>query len=68
MRECKSISLRRLNKAIAHFGAHRIILGSDTPYGKDNLRLNVQRIKDLSISEQDKQLIFGENLQTILGC
>jgi predicted TIM-barrel fold metal-dependent hydrolase len=57
----------RLQLALKHFGASRIILGSDTPYGNDNLRLNIERIKSLSISDEDKAQILGLNMRRILG-
>jgi predicted TIM-barrel fold metal-dependent hydrolase len=60
------ISIKRLQKAIEHFGAHKIILGSDTPYGKDNLKMNIQRIRSLPIPGADKKLILGENIQKLL--
>jgi predicted TIM-barrel fold metal-dependent hydrolase len=61
------ISLQRLNKALHHFGARRLILGSDTPYGKDNLRLNLERVKALPISDEEKDSILGRNMQNLLG-
>jgi uncharacterized protein len=61
------ISLQRLNKALRHFGAQKIVLGSDTPYGKDNLRLNLERVKALPISDEEKDLILGRNLHNLLG-
>ncbi len=60
------ISIKRLTKAIACFGAQKIIFGSDTPYGKESLRINLQRVKSLSRSEEEKQGILGENLQKLL--
>jgi predicted TIM-barrel fold metal-dependent hydrolase len=60
------ISLTRLKKAIAHFGARRIVMGSDVPYGKDNLRRNIRRVQELSISAEEKALILGDNIQRIL--
>lgn len=61
------ISLQRLNKALHHFGARKLILGSDTPYGKDNLRLNLERVKALPISDEEKESILGRNMQYLLG-
>lgn len=60
------ISIKRLMKAIDYFGAHRIVLGSDTPYGRNNLRVNIQRVQNLSIPEEDKKQILGLNMQRIL--
>lgn len=61
------ISLKRLQKAVDHFGAHKIVLGSDTPYGRNNLKLNIQRVHSLPISEEEKKLILGTNMQKLLN-
>ena len=61
------ISIPRLKKAIKFFGAHRILLGSDTPYGQDNLKLNLARVRDLAISDEEKRLILGENMKKLLS-
>jgi predicted TIM-barrel fold metal-dependent hydrolase len=60
------VSSQAVNKAINHFGADKIILGSDTPYGRNSLPLNIERVKMLSISEEAKEMILGKNLQTLL--
>lgn len=60
------VSRDRLLQAIDHFEANKIILGSDSPYGKDNLRRNVHRVRELRLSEADTQLILGGNLQRML--
>jgi predicted TIM-barrel fold metal-dependent hydrolase len=60
------ISLVRLEQAIACFGAQRIVMGSDIPYGKDNLRRNIQRVQALGISTEEKELILGQNILKIL--
>ncbi len=48
-------------------GAQKIVLGSDTPYGKDNLRLNLKQVKALPISDEEKDLILGRNLHNLLN-
>jgi predicted TIM-barrel fold metal-dependent hydrolase len=60
------ISLVRLQKALDYYGAQRLILGSDTPYGVESLRKNIERVRALALSEEDKALILGGNLQRIL--
>lgn len=60
------ISTERLQNAIAQAGADKILLGSDTPYGKNNLQINIQRINNLPISEEKKALIKGENMHRLL--
>ena len=61
------ISDYRIKKAIDFVGAHRILFGTDTPYGaKDNLSRNLNRIKSLDISDNDKALILGLNMKRLL--
>ena len=60
------ISVQRLMKAIKHFGAQRILLGSDTPYGENNLQLNIERIRSLEITDEEKNLILGYNMNELL--
>lgn len=57
---------KRVLKAIDFFGSDKIIMGSDTPYGKGNLRNNIDRIKNLDISTEEKDLILGENIRKLL--
>ena len=60
------VSIKRLNKALKHFGASRILLGSDTPYGRNNLELNIEKVKNLDITVEKKDLILGENMRKLL--
>ena len=60
------ISKQRLMKAIRYFGAERVVLGSDTPYGRDNLERNIDRVKNLDISDEEKLLILGGNMKRLL--
>jgi hypothetical protein len=60
------VSIRRLKKAIQHFGAKRILMGSDTPYGQNNLELNIKRIRTLNIPDEEKNLILGNNMKKLL--
>jgi predicted TIM-barrel fold metal-dependent hydrolase len=52
--------------AIKIFGAERVVLGSDIPYGQDNLKTNIDRIKNLDISDEEKYSILGENMKKLL--
>ncbi len=61
------ISEQRILKAIHLFGANRVLLGSDTPFGKDNLKHNIQRVQHLPISQEEKDLILGNNFQALLN-
>ncbi|MBT3382559.1 MAG: amidohydrolase [Prolixibacteraceae bacterium] len=60
------ISTKRLMDAIKFAGASNITFGTDTPYGKQNLKKNIDRIKSLDISSKEKELIFGENMRKLL--
>jgi len=60
------VSINRLKKAINHFGANRILLGSDIPYDQNNLQLNIDRITNLNIKSEDKKLMLGENMKRLL--
>jgi predicted TIM-barrel fold metal-dependent hydrolase len=51
-----------VHEALRVFGADRLLLGSDTPYGTDNLRKNIERILRLSLSDEEKRLILGSNM------
>ncbi len=59
-------SNKRVLKAINYFGADKIIMGSDTPYGKNNLQKNIDRVKGLKIESDEKDMILGENLKRLL--
>jgi predicted TIM-barrel fold metal-dependent hydrolase len=61
------ISKKRLLSAINHYGADRILFGSDVPYGRNNQKLNIDRINSLNISEVDKEKILGNNIKEILN-
>jgi predicted TIM-barrel fold metal-dependent hydrolase len=48
-------------------GIEKILFGTDTPYGaKDNIHKNLDRIKSFDISNEDKQLILGLNMKSLL--
>lgn len=57
---------KRVLKAIKYFGADKILMGSDTPYGKNNLQKNMDRVYNLSISQEEKEMILGENIRKLL--
>jgi predicted TIM-barrel fold metal-dependent hydrolase len=52
--------------AIREFGAARIVMGSDTPYGRNNVRKAVNAIRSLKISNREKEMILGNNMRDIL--
>lgn len=59
-------STKRVMDAINFVGATNVTLGTDTPYGKDNLKKNINRIRSLDISAKEKELILGENMNKLL--
>jgi hypothetical protein len=56
----------RVLKAIEYFGVDKILLGSDTPYGKDNLKKNIVRLEKLPLNRGEKNNILGMNLKELL--
>jgi len=52
--------------AIKFVGATNVTFGTDTPYGKDNLKKNIDRIRNLDISTREKELILGESIRKLL--
>jgi len=41
-------------------------MGSDTPYARDALRLAIERVRSLPLSDHEKDSILGENLRRLL--
>ncbi|NPD87413.1 MAG: amidohydrolase family protein [Asgard group archaeon] len=61
------ISKRRIRYAMKHFGANRVIMGSDSPFGERNLENNIQKIRKMNISTKEKELILGKNIANLLN-
>lgn len=60
------LSVQRILLALNHFGAERLLMGSDCPYGQNNQIINIARINALPCSQEDKKLILGENIFQLL--
>jgi len=60
-------TLERVQWAASIFGAERLTLGSDTPFGRDTLRLNIEKVLKLTLSHADKDLILGGNMARLLN-
>lgn len=45
----------------------QVPIGTNTPYGKDNLKGNLDRIRTLPIPEEQKHLILGDNMKQLVG-
>ncbi len=56
-----------VERALREFGAGRLLLGSDAPYGKDNLEKAVARVRDLDLAEDEKGMILGGNARRLYG-
>jgi predicted TIM-barrel fold metal-dependent hydrolase len=61
------VSDEMILKSIAQFGAGRLMLGSDTPLGANNLEKSLARLRNLDIPEADKEKISGLNLKALLN-
>jgi len=56
-----------IEKALASVGSKRLILGSDTPYGIDNIEKIQNRLKQQSLSHKDLDNIEWRNIAKLLG-
>ncbi len=59
-------SVNMLKKAYDNFGASRIILGSDAPYGKDNISLAISQMQEVGMSEIEMERVCYANIKEIL--
>jgi len=53
-----------IEKAVEALGPNRVLFGSDTPWG--SILSNAYTIVDADIDDQDKRLIFSENLEDLI--
>ncbi len=60
------VSRERLIEGIRKLGAHRFLLGSDTPYGRDSLKLTMERVDSLPVGQAVKDAILGLNMKRLL--
>lgn len=60
------VPLHKVQLALEHFGAARLLFGSDIPYGANNVPLNLARINGLALSQAEKDDILGHNAGRIL--
>jgi len=60
------VSTLRIQKAIKEFGAGRIVMGSDAPYGVNNAGEIISRIKSLNLKDNEYEMILGNNIRSIL--
>jgi hypothetical protein len=57
----------RVKFAAAAFGADHLILGSDTPFGKETLKKNIEKVRNLDFRPEEQALILGRNIARILS-
>ena len=60
------VSKERIQLTISHFGANRLLLGSDTPYGVNALEYTIRYINSLPLSSSDIKLIFVAYMRNLL--
>lgn len=60
-------SVRILKAALKAYGVKRLILGSDTPYGKNNIQLNMLRLSKLNLTNEELNDITGNTISKLLG-
>ena len=60
-------SFELLDSAVRNLGSKRFILGSDIPYGKDNIQINMERLKRLKLSQEELENILSDNIFKILN-
>lgn len=60
-------SFELLASAVKNFGSNKLIMGSDTPYGKDNIKINMNRLRKLDLSKEEIEDITSNNILRILN-
>ena len=63
----QTYSTKIIKKALTTVGSTRLILGSDTPYGTDNIQKIQNRLKQQSLSRKELDNIMWENIAKLLG-
>lgn len=59
-------SIAMLRRAYDNFGADRILLGSDAPYGADNIELAINQMRAVGMNEQEIQRVCYQNIRKLL--
>lgn len=60
------IPFKTLQEAVKEVGSKRLLLGSDTPYGKKNILENEIRLQKLALKSEERRDICGENMAKLL--
>ncbi len=59
-------STKMLVRAWNNFGAERILLGSDAPYGTDNINLAINQMREAGMNNDEIELVCSKNIQKLL--
>ena len=59
-------SVDLLKDALNIVGSKRLILGSDSPYGVDNIEKNIARLKKIGVISEDMDNILYKNIMAII--
>ena len=62
------IPFTTLEKALQIVGSDRLILGSDTPYGESNIRINIDRIERLGLTAYQQENVMANNFIQLTRC
>ena len=60
------VSEKMIKAAVDAFGSDHIIFGSDTPFDGDSLRKVMERVRNMALSDIQKEQILGRNLAEML--
>lgn len=55
-----------IKKALKTVGSTKLILGSDAPYGNNNIQKIQNRLQKLSLEKKDLDNIMGDNIIKLL--
>ncbi|MBB2183270.1 amidohydrolase family protein [Lachnospiraceae bacterium MD1] len=65
---CPSLhSVKMLKRAWSSFGAGRLLLGSDAPYGIDNINLAIRQLHEVGMNKDEIELVCYKNIQKLLN-
>jgi predicted TIM-barrel fold metal-dependent hydrolase len=57
-----------IRMAIERVGAERVVYGSELPFGwPENLEFQLQKIRDLGLTEEQERLVLGGTMAKLLG-
>ena len=62
----KYLTAESIKSELDHFGADKLIFGSDTPYGNDNIKKGLNRVDSMDIPVDEKNRIKGLNLKELI--